>query len=74
VARHINYFGDWIMALAWCLPTGFSTPLTYFYPLYFAVLLIHRDLRDEEKCAAKYGKAWEEYCRRVPYKLVPGLF
>jgi delta14-sterol reductase len=42
------------MALAWSLPTGFQTPVTYFYVLYFAVLLIHRQRRDEEKCEKKY--------------------
>ena len=62
MARHINYFGDWLMSISWSLPTGFSTPLTYFYPAYFAVLLIHRDMRDEEKCAAKYKDAWKLYC------------
>jgi steroid 5-alpha reductase family enzyme len=31
MARHINYLGDWLMGLAWCLPTGFDTPITYFY-------------------------------------------
>lgn len=73
-ARHINYLADWVMALAWSLATGFGTPVTYFYPLYFAVLLVHRDLRDGEKCHKKYGKAWEEYCRRVPYHIVPGVY
>ncbi len=24
VASHINYFGDLLMALAWCLPTGWG--------------------------------------------------
>jgi Delta14-sterol reductase len=42
------------MALAWSLPTGFDTPLTYFYVTYFAVLLIHRQRRDDEKCEKKY--------------------
>jgi protein-S-isoprenylcysteine O-methyltransferase Ste14 len=55
-------------------PAGFATPLTYFYPVYFAVLLIHRERRDEHKCAAKYGDAWREYTRRVPYRIVPGLY
>ncbi|OLL26483.1 Delta(14)-sterol reductase, partial [Neolecta irregularis DAH-3] len=36
-ARHINYLGDWIMACSWCLTTGFNTPITYFYVVYFAV-------------------------------------
>jgi len=42
------------MALAWSLPTGFDTPVTYFYVIYFAVLLIHRQRRDDEKCEKKY--------------------
>ena len=43
------------MALAWSLPTGFDTPLTYFYVVYFAVLLIHRQRRDDERCQNKYA-------------------
>jgi protein-S-isoprenylcysteine O-methyltransferase Ste14 len=74
VARHINYFGDWVMSVSWCLPTGFATPLTYFYPIYFAVLLIHRDMRDEEKCAEKYGASWTEYCKKVKYRIVPFVY
>ena len=46
--------GDLLMALAWSLPTGFETPITYFYVTYFAVLLIHRQLRDDENCEKKY--------------------
>lgn len=41
------------MALAWSLPTGFETPVTYFYVVYFAVLLIHRQRRDDENCEKK---------------------
>lgn len=74
LARHINYLGDWLLSLAMCLPTGFATPVTYFYPIYFAVLLAHRERRDDHKCAAKYGKHWEEYTRRVPYRIVPGVY
>jgi hypothetical protein len=42
------------MALAWSLPTGFDTPLTYFYVIYFTVLLVHRQRRDDEACRLKY--------------------
>ncbi|TNV78652.1 hypothetical protein FGO68_gene873 [Halteria grandinella] len=73
-ARHINYLGDWLMSISWSLPCGFGSPLPYFYPVYFAVLLVHRDMRDEEKCAAKYGKAWQEYCRRVKYRIIPYIY
>ena len=111
-ARHINYFGDWIMSWAYCMPTGLAgyivlnnpgvlgvdgrtsasvgSPIgpvvlpgeaagwgmavTYFYMLYFAILLIHRERRDEEKCKAKYGKDWDRYCEIVPYRIVPYVY
>lgn len=47
------YSGDLLMALAWSLPTGFDTPITYFYIMYFTVLLIHRQMRDDENCEKK---------------------
>ena len=50
------------------------TPITYFYPVYFAVLLVHREIRDEHKCAAKYGEAWKKYKALVPYRIVPYLY
>jgi len=74
LSQHINYFGDWIHSLSWCLATGFVSPLTYYYVMYFASLLIHRQTRDEDKCRAKYGKAWEEYERKVPYKIIPYVY
>lgn len=67
-ARHVNYTGDWLLSIGMSLPTRFFSPLTYFYPIYFAVLLIHREMRDEHKCANKYKGDWVEYKKRVPYR------
>ena len=74
IARHINYLGDWLMAWAWCLPCGFKSPIPYFYVAYFGVLLFHRDLRDGEQCAAKYGDDWKKYCAIVKYRLIPYVY
>ncbi|KDQ62213.1 hypothetical protein JAAARDRAFT_30111 [Jaapia argillacea MUCL 33604] len=74
LSRHPNYFGDLLMALAWSLPTGFDTPITYFYPIYFAVLLIHRQRRDDENCEKKYGEDWHKYMKMVPYRIIPYLY
>ncbi|CAK0783472.1 hypothetical protein CVIRNUC_006671 [Coccomyxa viridis] len=74
VARHINYFGDWLMAWAWCLPCGFTHIVPYFYVIYFGALLVHRDLRDGHACQLKYGKDWDEYCSRVKYRIIPYLY
>lgn len=106
VARHINYLGDWIQSLPYCLPTGiagyqilaagtnapgahvqndgreviqgdakgFAIPITYFYIIYFAILLIHRDRRDDEKCQSKYGDDWGKYKRSVRWRIVPYVY
>ncbi|KAJ7170767.1 ERG4/ERG24 ergosterol biosynthesis protein [Mycena crocata] len=73
-SRHPNYLGDILMAFAWSLPTAFSTPITYFYVLYFAVLLIHRQRRDDENCEKKYGKDWKKYMELVPYRIIPYVY
>ncbi|KAJ7139465.1 ERG4/ERG24 ergosterol biosynthesis protein [Mycena epipterygia] len=73
-SRHPNYLGDFLMALAWSLPTGFDTPATYFYVVYFAVLLIHRQRRDDENCERKYGKDWKKYMGLVPYRIIPYVY
>eukprot|EP00053_Salpingoeca_punica_P006709 m.62944 g.62944 ORF g.62944 m.62944 type:complete len:418 (+) comp13819_c0_seq2:119-1372(+) len=74
MSRHMNYFGDLLMGLAWCLPCGFSHIIPYFYFFYFAVLLIHRADRDDHACHIKYGKDWDEYKRIVKYRIVPYVF
>ncbi|ETI24359.1 hypothetical protein G647_03728 [Cladophialophora carrionii CBS 160.54] len=70
-ARKIHYTCDLFFALSWGAVTGFRSPFPWFYPVFFTAMIIHRTLRDIEKCRAKYGKAWEEYERQVPYLFIP---
>jgi protein-S-isoprenylcysteine O-methyltransferase Ste14 len=74
IARHSNYLGDLMMGLAWCLATGFSSVLSYFYFIYFVILLVHRERRDNDHCARKYGADWEEYTRKVPWRILPFVY
>ncbi|KAI9736673.1 MAG: erg24, C-14 sterol reductase [Cirrosporium novae-zelandiae] len=53
---------------------GWGMLVTYFYVVYFGTLLVHREQRDEEKCAKKYGSDWEEYKRRVRWRVLPGVY
>jgi len=77
MARKINYTGDWLMAWSWSatcgLPTlsGSGSIMCYFYPIYFAILLIHRAWRDEGFCSEKYGEDWKKYKQAVPYVFFP---
>jgi len=36
-------------------------------------MIVHRAIRDIQKCREKYGEAWMEYERRVPWLFVPGV-
>uniref|UniRef100_A0A1A8GGB5 Delta(14)-sterol reductase LBR n=1 Tax=Nothobranchius korthausae TaxID=1143690 RepID=A0A1A8GGB5_9TELE len=74
VVRHPNYLGDLLMALAWSLPCGFRHLLPWYYMIYFIILLVHRDSRDMSDCRRKYGSAWDEYCRTVRYRIIPGVY
>ncbi|ETS78137.1 Delta(14)-sterol reductase [Pestalotiopsis fici W106-1] len=107
ISRHMNYLGDWLHTLPFCLPTlmagylilpagtptdtvsiemldgkqvvqgdakGWGMVYTYFYAIYFAVLLVHRENRDDVACAEKYGKDWDRYKEIVRWRIVPGLY
>jgi Delta14-sterol reductase len=74
IARHLNYLGDLMMGLAWSLPCGFGHLLPYFYPIYFTMLLVHRERRDHGACAKKYGRDWDAYCARVRWRILPGVY
>ncbi|XP_009365320.1 delta(14)-sterol reductase-like [Pyrus x bretschneideri] len=71
IARHCNYLGDLLLALSFSLPCGISSPVPYFYPIYLLILLIWRERRDEARCAEKYREIWAEYCRLVPWRILP---
>jgi len=71
VVRKPNYTGDLLMAFSIGLPSGFNYLLPHFYFLYLFPLLVHRQYRDNKRCSAKYKDLWKEYCKRVPYTLLP---
>ena len=62
------------MGLSWCLTCGFGSVVPYFYAIYFAILLVHRSIRDDHFCAVKYGDDWGRYKEKVPYRFVPLIF
>lgn len=74
VSRHANYMADLMQAWAMCATCGFTHFLPWSYFFFMSVLLYHRSLRDEKRCRSKYGKHWEEYCRQVPSRIIPGIF
>jgi Delta14-sterol reductase len=53
----------------------FLSILPLLYPLYYVGLFIPRCIDDGKMCEKKYGqKLWQEYCSRVKWNMVPGVW
>ncbi|TFH28582.1 MAG: DUF1295 domain-containing protein [Myxococcales bacterium] len=75
LSRHVNYLGEILMATALALVLGYPAMLApWLYPLYYVALLVPRQHADDARCAARYGPLWDEYCRRVPYRIIPYIY
>ncbi|MBU6447000.1 MAG: 7-dehydrocholesterol reductase, partial [Verrucomicrobia bacterium] len=74
LSRHFHYIPEIGAAFFWSVPALFSHFLPYFYVLFLTILLIDRAFRHDRRCADKYKTYWTEYCRRVPYKIIPYVF
>lgn len=74
VVRHINYDFEILLAFCWSLPAGFRAVVPYFYLLFLTILLTDRAYRDEIRCSSKYGQYYDDYCRLVPWKMIPGVY
>jgi len=71
LARKVHYTCDVYFAVNWGLITGFASPFPWFYPVFFVTMIAHRAWRDIHRCRQKYGEAWREYERTVPYLFIP---
>jgi len=72
--RKIHYLMDILFALEWGMAAGAQAFLPYFYLCFFSAFILHRGIRDNERCEKKYGKDWDRYCKLVPYILIPGIW
>ena len=75
VSRHVNYLGELLMACGLVLSLGWLLePGPWLYPLYYVALLLPRERDDDRRCAEKYGQLWEQYRRKVPWRIVPRVY
>ena len=75
LSRHINYLGEIGMATGIVLALGYPLlPWPWLYPLYYVALLFPRQADDDKRCALKYGPLWDQYVRKVPYRIIPYIY
>lgn len=71
IGRKINYTGELTVYFSIAATAGLSHIGPFLVPLWLLGLLLHRAWRDEQRCSAKYGDLWTEYCRAVPARMLP---
>ncbi len=74
LSRHFHYIPELLGTFFWSLPALFSNFFPYFYFVFLTALLLDRAFRHDRRCADKYGKYWNAYCEKVPYKIIPYVF
>jgi protein-S-isoprenylcysteine O-methyltransferase Ste14 len=75
ISRHINYLGEILMASGMILCTGYPRLIwPWLYPLYYVILLATRQRDDDARCSLKYGGLWQEYLKKVPYRIIPYIY
>lgn len=74
IARHFHYVPELTAAFCWTAVVGFRALLPWFYFIFLVILLFDRSVRDDKRCAEKYGADWELYRKKVPYRIIPGVF
>ncbi|KAG0639372.1 ergosterol biosynthesis ERG4/ERG24 family-domain-containing protein [Tuber brumale] len=74
IVRHANYLGDLVLSYSGCAVCGVHNILPWWYAAFMTALLLQRCVRDHSRCLGKYGEDWERYCRRVKWKLIPGVY
>ena len=75
VSRHVNYLGEILMGSGIALAVSFyGSWLPWLYPIYYVALLFPRQLDDDKRCAAKYGKLWDQYTKKVKYRIIPFIY
>lgn len=73
-SRHANYTADLVLSYCSCALVGTTKAVVWTYAIWMTLILVHRCLRDEKRLSDKYGVAWDEYCKRVPWRFVPGIW
>ena len=74
LARHFHYLPEILASFFWSVPGLFKHWSPYFYVIFLTILLVDRAHRDDGRCMGKYGRFWTQYKKKVPSRIVPGIY
>ena len=74
-SRHINYLGEILMGCGVALAAGYPAVwMVWLYPAYYVALMFTREYDDRIICRAKYGELWDQYTKKVKYRIIPFIY
>ena len=74
-SRHINYLGEILMGCGVALAAGYPAIwMVWLYPAYYTALMFTREYDDRIVCKAKYGELWDQYTKKVKYRIIPFIY
>lgn len=73
-SRHPNYLGEALTFIVFSAFQGFPSILAHFPAFFVAGFLLGRIFSDEMRCTIKYQQYWLQYCSKVKYRLLPGIY
>lgn len=74
IGRKLNYTAELMVYFAIAATAGCESLLPYLVPIWLLCLLVHRSWRDEQRCRAKYGPLWDEYCKVARFRMIPWIY
>jgi len=75
VSRHINYLGEILMGVGIASSVGhYDLIWPWLYPVYYILLLVPRQIDDDKRCSEKYGALWDDYVKKVKFRIIPGVY
>ncbi|VDP10250.1 unnamed protein product [Heligmosomoides polygyrus] len=72
--RHPNYVCEAGTFIVFSAFQGLWPIACHLPAAFVAGFLFIRLLNDETRCLVKYGQSWIQYCNKVPFRLIPGLY
>jgi len=78
LVRHPNYTGEIMVQWSWVLPllctVGLQALAALYLPVVTTLMLIVRCEQTNIKNRRKFGRAWEDYTRRVTSNIIPYVY
>ncbi|CRK24206.1 hypothetical protein BN1723_013211 [Verticillium longisporum] len=74
IVRYANYVGSLLYTWASCAACRAGHLFPYTEALLVTATVVHRCFHDEARCKEKYGDTWDEYCKIVKWRMIPGVF